>query len=33
MRMKHLGKTVLDQTQIKTGVTDVSQQLNQKFEG
>lgn len=33
MNIKHLGKIVFDQTQIKKGVIHVSQQLNEKFEG
>jgi len=32
MNNKHLGTTVLDQTQIKAGVTRVAAELNQKFE-
>lgn len=32
MNIKHLGKRVLDQSQIRTGVMQVSQQLNQRFE-
>ena len=31
MNKKHLGETVLDQTQIKTGITRVALQLNEKF--
>lgn len=31
MNLKHLGKIVIDQTQIKNGVTHVSKQLNEKF--
>lgn len=33
MNIKHLGKIIFDQTQIKKGVIHVSQQLNEKFEG
>ena len=32
MNTKHLGTTVLDQAQIKAGVTKVATQLNQKFD-
>ena len=33
MNKLHLGEVVLDQAQIKIGVSDVAQQLNKKFKG